>query len=292
MNKKITLSLFLMVCSITFVSAQIPNFDFELWTDFGSYEDPDGWLTLNSLSGGDIETVKSTEDAFSGLFAVRMENDEDDNDNVVTAMMVSGSKGLSDHPGFPYTKRPVSLLGYYIYSPKGNDSCLVMVYLTRFNTFSQAREIVGSGIFRSAEDLEDYEEFSVPLNYTSSEFPDSAYIVIYAGKLQGAKKDSRLYIDALSFQETATGLPDIHIVSSAQVFPNPANDHISISLSKNYPNSIINFYDLSGALMLSAGVLQQQQTVSVSGLKEGIYIYEITDPANGRIEFGKFVIQR
>lgn len=200
MNKKITLSLLLMICSITLIFAQIPNFDFELWTDYGSYEDPDGWFTLNSLSDGDIETVESTEHAFSGLFAARLENDEDDNDNVVTAMMVSGSNSLSDHPGFPYSNRPVSLLGYYIYSPKGNDSCSVLVYLTRFNTFSQTREIIGSGIFRSADDLEFYTEFSVPITYTSPELPDSAYIVVYAGKVQGtAQEGSRLYIDALSF---------------------------------------------------------------------------------------------
>lgn len=291
MKTKLTLTAIFLLLSFPLLFAQIPNFDFELWTDVGDWEDPDGWSTLNAAYNGDPETVKLTEDAYSGLSAVRMENEKDDNNDVVRAMLLSGTNSLSDSPGFPFEKRPYSLDGYFLYSPNNNDSCYVFVYLTRFNTTTQLRETIGSGMFSSGDELEEYTLFSAPVNYTSSEFPDSAYIVIYAGKLNGPKDGSRLYIDALTFNETTTtGIEPGESSMEISLFPNPAREHFSIQqLDKPVTGEIL-IYDFTGTLQKSVSIGNDIATVNVSDMKEGIYFYELKNVNGELMKTGKVII--
>lgn len=291
MKTKLTLTAIFLLLSFPLLFAQIPNFDFELWTDVGDWEDPDGWYTLNADYNGDPETVKLTEDAYSGLSAVRMENEKDDNNVVVRAMLLSGNSGLSDNPGFPFEKRPYSLDGYFMYSPNNNDSCYVFVYLTRFNTTTQSRETIGSGMFSSGDELEEYIPFSAPINYTSSEFPDSAYIVIYAGKLNGPKDGSRLYIDALTFNETTTtGIAPAVYSQEVSLYPNPASGHFHIKQSNNPVAGVILIYDFTGTLQKSVALGKENATVNVSDMKEGIYFYELKNVNGELMKAGKVII--
>ncbi|MEO6167921.1 MAG: T9SS type A sorting domain-containing protein [Chitinophagales bacterium] len=293
MKMKITLTGMLLLFSFPLLFAQIPNFDFELWTDVGDWEDPDGWYTLNALYNGEPETVKLTEDAFSGLSAVRMENEEDDNDNVVRATLSSGTNNPSDNPGFPFSTRPYSLDGYFIYSPKGNDSCYVFVNLTRFNTSTQSNEIIGSGAFSYGDELEEYTLFSVPMNYVSSEFPDSASIVIYAGKLNGPKEGSRLYIDALTFNETTTtGIAPVKDGVSISLFPNPAQDYFTIQHFSESVRGEILLYDFTGVLKKSVAINKATATVKVDDLIPGIYFYEIRNENNEVVKSGKMMVEQ
>jgi hypothetical protein len=67
-----------------------------------------------------------------------------------------------------------------------------------------------------------------------------------------------------------------------QIYPNPALEHIQLTI----PNQLINFiriFDLSGKLMMEAEVntINQLVDVNVSGLKPGIYFVKInTDSGN------------
>src|SRR6188474_1463905 len=90
----------LVLFSLHFASAQIPNSGFESWTNYGAYDDPDDWYTPNAQYGGDPELVRITEDPYSGIYAARLENKEDDNDVVIRAMMISGGRDLNNSPGF------------------------------------------------------------------------------------------------------------------------------------------------------------------------------------------------
>ncbi|MEO5674618.1 MAG: T9SS type A sorting domain-containing protein [Chitinophagales bacterium] len=224
-------SLTVLILCIRIAVAQIPNSDFESWTDYGSFEDPGQWYTQNILYGGDPELVRSTIESYSGVFAARMENKEDDNGNVIRAIMISGTHALNDAPGFAYNKRPSSLKGFYTFSPKDDDSCSVKVSLWKYNQSTMQRDLIGYGSLNSAEDIEYYTMFSIPVTYVSSLDPDTAVIECYAGRINGYAEGSRLIIDALEFEEVATPVEEIRS-ETLSVFPNPASEFFMIRAGK------------------------------------------------------------
>jgi len=71
------------------------------------------------------------------------------------------------------------------------------------------------------------------------------------------------------------------------VFPNPANDFITVSGNTEIINSI-DIYDASGMLHLH---LSQQEIIDVSKLPEGIYFIQITNKKGVRIESKKIIIE-
>ena len=266
------------------LEAQIPNAEFELWNDSGDYENPDGWYTENELYQADgMELVRSTSDSYSSLYAVRMENEEDDNDNVVRAMMVSGTNSLQNSPGFPYSHKPASLNGFYQFSPKDEDSCYVIVQLTKYNAVSNSREMIGEGRFGSDADIDSYQPFTVPISYLSSEFPDTATIIIYSGKFQGAEDGSRLIIDALTFDE-ATGVVIIDTDElKVKVSPNPAGSFLTVSLKSSILNLLTNLtiYNEAGEVVIAMPLVGS--VIDISLLPSGTYYLEVTNAVTNKI---------
>lgn len=291
MKIKFTFLLTLSTCFITGLFAQIPNGDFEQWTDFGDWEDPDSWFTLNSTYNGDPETVQATGDAITGDMAVQLENEKDDNDNVVRAMMVSGGNSPDNHPGFPYANRPAALIGYFQYKPKDEDSCCVLAYLTRYNTSAQQRELKGLAEFSSGEETDDYDIFSAPFQYVSSLFPDTAYIVIYAGAMNDHQDGSRLVIDALSFDESSTGITSLEDLIQPELFPNPAKEMITVQFNSNGSNYDLKLFDLSGRTLKVIPGLQNQASSSIKDLNDGIYFFTVGDEKRNRTN-GKLIINK
>jgi hypothetical protein len=291
MRKNFTLSIILVSCYFGSAIAQIPNGDFEDWTDFGSYENPDSWITSNDQDGSGTETVKLTEDAFSGISAARLENEEDDNGNVVVATLISGNT-LSGKTGFAYSQRPAFLQGYYMYKPKnGNDSCYIIVRLTHFNTVSQSTETIGTAVFSSADESEEYLLFSSAINYSSPTDPDTATIEIRAGKFSGGNEGSRLYVDALTFEDAATGVSQpATSFTQPLIFPNPAQDVIGINTSIN-TSAILTITDpVSNKVLKSLPVTGHHQQFSLGDLLPGVYIYRLINERSN-VGSGKLVIQ-
>jgi hypothetical protein len=72
------------------------------------------------------------------------------------------------------------------------------------------------------------------------------------------------------------------------VYPSPANDLIKIT-GLTQPSGCT-IFDLSGKIMLEKTVGRGENTIEVSGLKEGFYLYHIDSPNFNYT--GKIVIQR
>ncbi|MEO8149482.1 MAG: FISUMP domain-containing protein [Bacteroidia bacterium] len=81
---------------------------------------------------------------------------------------------------------------------------------------------------------------------------------------------------------------DIKFNIEIQVFPNPANNKITISFTENV-NASINIYDVSGRLQLESQFKNQNQTIiSVNDLHSGIYFVKIS--VNGKSVIKKISI--
>jgi hypothetical protein len=262
--------LIVAILSLHFATAQIPNSGFESWTDFGSFDDPDDWYTPNLQYGGDPELVRMADDSYTGIYAARLENKEDDNNNVIRAMMICGGRDLNNHPGFAYDHRPPSLNGFFTYNPNDDDSCSIKVSLWKYNTLTLQRDLVGYGTFTSAEEVEVFTMFTAPITYVSEFDPDTAVIEIYAGRQNGFEEGSRFIVDELKFEETATAIQSIS-ETAFSLYPNPVSDFFIMNLSKEV--SEIQITDLTGVKVKTIAVNSLKQlNVSVAGLKGIFYV--------------------
>ncbi len=78
--------------------------------------------------------------------------------------------------------------------------------------------------------------------------------------------------------------------NSFQLFPNPAADKIKITIS-DFSFQVLSFkiFDIQGNLIKQTEINQSSQTIDVSDLKSGMYIYEIE--SEGRFHRDKLIIE-
>lgn len=76
-----------------------------------------------------------------------------------------------------------------------------------------------------------------------------------------------------------------------RVFPNPANNHLTIDLGSNDKNAQVNIFDITGKLVHSEGTSNLSQiAVNTGGFLEGIYMIQIQ--AEGHMETRKLIISK
>jgi hypothetical protein len=191
--------------------AQIPNPGFETWSGIVGSETPAGWVTSN-IPGFAVPITK-TATAHSGSLALQGS--------------VVNLAGIGLYPPyfwahFPYTQRPGALTGYYKFTSVSKDSLDMFVMLYK----QSLAVLVASGEFGSTANLTAFTKFSIPLEYFSTENPDTAWFEV---TLQNGLDDTLhlgtgYVFDDLAFEGTATA------VDGSPVKPT------SFALEQNYPN--------------------------------------------------------
>src|ERR1019366_7834970 len=108
---KKTITFFLCIIGMMVVSAQIPNNDFENWSN-GPNAAPDGW---SSDTGGSFHTVIRSTDHFSGNYSAEIQNQIIGTDTFNGKMMTGSQNQLGQGlmPTYPVNQRHTSLKGYY-----------------------------------------------------------------------------------------------------------------------------------------------------------------------------------
>ncbi len=61
------------------------------------------------------------------------------------------------------------------------------------------------------------------------------------------------------------------------IYPNPANDNITIESSIIIPKEIISIYNIQGKLLMEQPLLQTKTEINISNLSSGLYIVKIND---------------
>ena len=170
---------YMMIDDVTFVgsTSQISNNGFEKWTEF-SYEDPEGWTSLNSfvmLFGGVPNVTKST-DAYDGDYAVSVKTalfgDMSDPDTI-GFIATSSLENIESGGGFPLASgKPDSLVFWYQYKPsQAKDKGVVMMMMTKFNSTMNKSDVVDSQ-FVYVNATNGYTRGSITFNSTGTA-PDS-----------------------------------------------------------------------------------------------------------------------
>lgn len=265
-----------VLASVTYTanSQTIPNNGFETWaiTPPAPFESAEGWAGGPSIS-------KST-NAHSGSFALQLETAVFTNPNNGITDTISGNAftgtpgmgpGLPGTPGFAFTGRPDSLMGWYTYSTVGNDANEVRVILSRWDTLTLQREEIANTVF-SCNPSELYSRFSFPIQYNSSNTPDTASIEIRSSNspMEAPILGSILLVDDLEFTSAdQTGFSIVESSSSLQFYPNPANDFLNIT---NKTNAQVKIKNALGQVIETIELFAySQQTISLSNYSNGIY---------------------
>jgi hypothetical protein len=141
--------------------------------------------TLPIAAGGPgPQTTYKADDSYSGNYAALLITGEFS--PMGSPILIPGIVGTDslDIPnatirvGKPYTSKPVSFQGYYKYEPVDGDSALVSVLLSKFNSAAGKRDTIALAREVYKNFTTSYTHIDIPLNYYSTETPDSLTLLI------------------------------------------------------------------------------------------------------------------
>lgn len=272
-----------VVTVINFSFAQIPNNGFENWINMGTYENPDGWGTMNNTtSSGGIYTATKGTPGFPGA-AYLILTSELVGGSVVNAIAVSGKlDSISKQPvsGFAFDQRPQILTGEWQHMIFGTSQGSVSAKLTRWDTLTNSRETVATAYQTLVGMDMSWTSFTVNFVYQTGNYPDTCIIVFRASGLTAAAFDY-LYIDNLAFTGTVAGIEkENNFLNNLKVYSNPSNQTININFNlKAAGKMTFELIDLTGKIIFSktASLLQGEssQIIDISVLAKGVYLVRI-----------------
>ncbi len=296
--KKNIFTLIIGSCITVSAFAQIPNNGFENWTSMGSYNDPDNWDQLNSMTSSmSIYTCTKGTPGNPGASYLKLTSKTVSGMGVVPGVAVSGVIDMVTYKpksGFAYSQRPLSLTGSWQYMPSGSDQGFVGVYLTKWNTSMNMRDTIAMATQNLTSMMMSWTSFTINLNYMSTVSPDSA-IIIFSASGSTPVNNSAMYIDNLAFSGTATGIKENTVnLINLTVFPNPSNEKVVLNYTlKSTENVIVKISDITGKIVKELkpnGVIgNNKQELNISNLSQGIYT--ITIQGDNSLSSQKLIIE-
>ncbi|MCW3128232.1 MAG: hypothetical protein JWO03_3890 [Bacteroidetes bacterium] len=85
-----------------------------------------------------------------------------------------------------------------------------------------------------------------------------------------------------------SGIENAGEIPLARLYPNPADDQIHIRFNEKMIGNSVRIYSLLGSEVVSHSIGGAQETIDVSILPSGLYIYSIIDKNNKTVVSGKF----
>ena len=326
--KKILLSLTaLVILGLPKVSAQVINPGFETWnTDAiagGSVMDPNnglgnnGWWDFNFTNeslffgGSPVTVFKGTASpspengsAYAEIVSQAMTNSTynmlktygfsypDTNGLVLTAYINISGASLTYKRGEPFTQRINTYSFYYRYIPNGGDgadtaTCGVVLY--------KAGAVIGAGLWKCFNTTSAWTSATIPISYTTSGNPDTILVVYNACSnyhnhghiVNGPRPGDTLDVD----NSTVTGIDNIaEQHDKVNLYPNPANTEINLSVSGQYQAGFVQVYDMTGREIGTYPMRNNFLTINTQSYTGGLYIYKLLDDSGNQLNVGKFSV--
>lgn len=262
-------ALFTLLASSAVV-AQVPNGGFEQWTSFGTYEDPNGWTSLNALTTnfGGVLSCEQAVPAAAGSYGVKVTTREVPGFGIFPGLLLCGDPE-APADGFPYTSRPQAMTGKWKAAIGAGDQGAVVVTLTRWNSALGEREDVGAGIVTVTGTVGAWTPFTAVIQYTSTMDPDTASIAILSssGLTGDAVAGSTVSVDDLAFGG-ATSIGEAY-TGLVQLYPIPVVDVLNVMT--DIPVQSIELWSADGRLALTARPGTDRVEIDLSGMSAGAY---------------------
>jgi hypothetical protein len=187
-----------------------------------------------------------------------------------------------------FSSKPQALEVYYKSFPKLNDTCVLAMYLTRWNMALQKIDTVARAGFEFKDSIGVYTLASCPFEYYLSVQPDSMFIIA-SSSIDGFNPTvgSKLILDDFHLTYSTTGLSENDKLGFA-VYPNPAQTDLTF---KTTEKGVLNVYSISGTSVLQQTIDQLNESINVSSWTEGLYIL-VFQTNEGAIVSQKITVQR
>lgn len=229
----------LFACAL---SAQIPNGDFETWTDEGDYHTPTGWRSSNESSGslpGGVAVMPDLAAHTGNLAAMVRTVSVGVTGELYAGVLTNGSLDTLSKHGEPITYKPAKITGYYKYTAAPNDSAILYLYMNRFSSVLNDEELVaGASVVLGAANTWTYFESDVQDAFASAPAPES-YVIVAASTLNTTQpKLSTLILDDIAFSGVSS-VNDPALDAKLNVYPNPANHQLVVEIAGEYLNELI-----------------------------------------------------
>lgn len=293
MKKVILLPIALMfVLTISKAQSPIPNNGFENWTTSGSYDTPDGWANLNSLTNAaSVYTCQKGMPGPVGASYMKLTSKTVTGFGVVPGIAVCGTLNtttMQGGGGFPFTGRPQSFTGKWQHMIFGSSQGSVIVTLTKWNTSTNTADVVGTATQTLSGMAMSWANFTINFTYQSSDMPDSCNIVLSASGNSPTNNDY-LWVDNLEFAY-ASGISTPVLNNSLSIYPNPSNGNELFirAENQNLISGVAMIYSLNGKLVEQTA-LNKNNALNVSDLENGEYLISF-QTNNGNVN-AKFVKQ-
>lgn len=287
--KHILLFAFLIAFTSSVLNAQtyyMSNGDMELWTNYTTYDHPNGWDSPNvemaTFPGAGAVVTKST-DFHSGAYSAKIETKLVFTIYTVPGVLVHGSFSaniaagtLDISGGDTCTVRPATFKGFYKYTPAGGDSCIIAAGIFKRNTVSGLRDTVAYAAFYQSGTVSAWTEFQVDFDYNSSETPDSLLVVASASNQTAPVAGSVLFVDDFSFEGIVVGIKPVYN-ESASIYLDQVNNKIVINnIPENQKGNTITVYNSLGVAVYSLKLSNSSQIkIDASEFTKGLYIVEL-----------------
>lgn len=177
-----------------------------------SYEVPASgwWGSLNMLKTlGCPLTMTKTEDAYQGVYALRLETilwgDELTIPGIISAGYFDPEEKIGENLilGRSFSKAPQKITGYYKYYPATKDTAVFYTNLTRFDTVSNVTDTIAEGTITINDSIKNYTKFELQYDYfIKNQKPDTInllFLTSISGQTFQGHVGSTLYIDDVKF---------------------------------------------------------------------------------------------
>ncbi len=272
---------FTLLLITTFISTwaiaqdTIPNAGFENWTAnvVPAYNNPDGWTTLNPLTGAlNVFTAfKDSTVVHSGHYSIKLVTKSVAGQTapgiLTTGTVNAGSGNITG--GVPIASRPAYLSGWYQYSPVSGDTAAASILLTKWDAVGDSEIIVGQASKNIGSAASSWTSFSMAINYLTNATPDTVMISFFTSATQAGAVNSTLWHDDLSYT-AINGINEIEN-SPMSLYPNPASQQINID-NGNMQAASVNLYAVDGRFIKLIKMHEGLNTLDVSSLPAGVYI--------------------
>jgi hypothetical protein len=270
-------------------NAQLTNGNLETWMNFQIYEDPDTNGIIKSLNkiaifgGNPPITCFKDASAHSGSFCARIEAKM-----YGTSIFIPGVLGTVK-PFFqpvigcdlqaPFVGRPAKLSTWIKYAPVQGDSGEVFAYMLKQN--GSNFETLGVAKQKFLQPVANWTNYTLDFTYTGA--PDAsthmslifvtskAYDFSDLTNCQG-KVNSTMWIDDIELIGVAGVSEMLFTGEEINVYPNPSENIVNISVTQNLKNAVLSVTDMNGREISTQNVSGNQFTLDVNTLKAGNYV--------------------
>ncbi|MCE9539246.1 MAG: T9SS type A sorting domain-containing protein [Bacteroidetes bacterium] len=311
--KKILLTISVVALSFIGAMAQSPDFSFETWNNVQfstTIQDPQGWASLNTLNvftATPKSVFKETTSPFGGTASAKITTvkiigaaipNPYQTGDIDTAGLLTIGQIVASPPsikyGYNYTWRSQVLSFQCKYTPMAGDSAFVLATLTKWNGTS--RDTIAIGKYATGATTTSYSLNSITLNYDpafASVVPDSQQIFISSSiySHNGAKIGSTFYIDDIAWSGYNSTNEINSRINNVIVYPNPSTNNISI-VASSVDAAIIRITDITGRLIGTYSMTDNEANIQTSTFASGIYIYSILDQKKNVMSRGRFEITK